>query len=252
MRFEPRNLSLSSGSSSSLPSSSRSLKAMVSRRSLIGAGESFRKASNRAINVGLQIEKLEILLCETSKEFCESDTRVQQICTHFSGLAARKHFSNKELSRVELGEIVDMLKEILNTSPRLPAQLVAYIHSTIGLIRQLRGENECAIHSFMKALWIATATHDPNAEEIGLTVHRLGIVHGRNRDYNEAATLLEKALAIYRCGGMTENHPYLASATRELEELRPKLDRGLLKALSTPGFATVREELETIDRRLSS
>jgi hypothetical protein len=250
MRFQTLNSSLTSTSSSSLslslPSSSRSLKAMVSRRSLIGAGETFRKASYRDVSVGLQIEKLEILLCETSIEYCENDTLVQQIRVHFSGLAARKHFSNKELSREELGEIVDTLKEILNTSPRLPAQLVAYIHSTIGLVRQLRGDNKCAIHAFMKALWIATSTHhDPNAEEIGLTVHRLGIAHGRNCDYNEAAILLEKALAIYRCGGMTENHPYLASATRELEELRPKLEHDLRRAVSTSGVITVHEESST-------
>lgn len=218
---------------------------MVSRRSLIGAGESFRKASYRDVSVGLQIEKLEILLCETSIEYCENDTLVQQIRVHFSGLAARQ-FSNKELSREELGEIVDTLKEILNPPPRLPAQLVAYIRSTIGLVRQLRGDNKCAIHAFMKALWIATSTHhDPNAEEIGLTVHRLGIVHGRNCDYNEAAILLEKALAIYRCGGMTENHPYLASATNELEELRPKLEHNLRRAVSTSGVITVYEESST-------
>jgi tetratricopeptide (TPR) repeat protein len=173
----------------------------------------------------------------------------------FSGLATR-NASNKDLSRGELGDIVDTLKEILNTSPLLGPKLVAYIHSTIGLVRQLRGESEAAIHAFMKALWIATATHDPDTIEIGLTVHRLGIVHGRTGNLNEAVTMLEKALALYRSADLSESHPYFVSATNEIEVVRPKLMKDLWRAGSTPSFRTVNKEIESlqraVDRRLSS
>eukprot|EP00545_Synedropsis_sp_CCMP1620_P003182 CAMPEP_0119006698 /NCGR_PEP_ID=MMETSP1176-20130426/2472_1 /TAXON_ID=265551 /ORGANISM="Synedropsis recta cf, Strain CCMP1620" /LENGTH=266 /DNA_ID=CAMNT_0006958661 /DNA_START=95 /DNA_END=895 /DNA_ORIENTATION=- len=247
--------STSSSFRSSASSSSKSLRAMVSGRSLIAAGDSFRKTSYRTISVGLQFEKLETLLCEISQDYCECDVLVRHIRAQFSGLAAR-NTSNKDLSRQELGEIVDALQEIVNTSPRLSPKVVAYIHSTIGLVRQLRGENDAAIHAFMKALWIATATHEPNAVEIGLTVHRLGIVHGQNGNLNQAATMLEKALAIYQSAELTEAHPYVISVTTEIEVVRPKLLKELWRAGSTPAFHTVNEELDHLkharDRRLSS
>lgn len=224
---------------------------MVSRRSLISAGDSFRKASNRAISVGLQLEKLEALLCETSLDYCENDDLVQHIRARFLGLAAR-NTSNSDLSRQELGEIVDSLKEILNTSPRLSPKLVAYIHSTIGLVRQLRGEHDASVHSLMKALWVATATHDPNAVDIGLTVHRLGIVHGRSGNLNVAATMLEKARAIYRSAGLTDTHPYIVSVANEMDVLRPRLVQEMWRAGSTPAFRTVNEEMGRFGRRLSS
>lgn len=196
---------------------------MLSRKSLISAGVSFRKASNRNVSVGLQLDQLERLLCETSRDYCESSTLITQIRQKFRGLAVRNHFSNAELSREELSEIADVLTEILNDSPHLSRLLVASVHSTIGLVRLLLGELDFAINSFMKALWIMTATKEVSIEAVGLTLHRLGIAHGRSGNFNEAASLLEKALAIYRRGGMIETHPYMLSALNELDEIRPKL-----------------------------
>ncbi|KAI2490910.1 hypothetical protein MHU86_23675 [Fragilaria crotonensis] len=141
----------------------------------------------------------------------------------FRGLAARKHFSNSELSREELFEIADVLTEILNDAPHLSTRLVAYINSTIGLVRLLLGEHDSAINSFVKALWIMAVTKAECTEEIGLTVQRLGIAHGRIGYFNEAVSLLEKSIAIYRSGGMQESHPCMLSALNELEVIRPKL-----------------------------
>ena len=148
---------------------------------------------------------------------------MRQLRKKFRGLSARKHFSNAELSREELFEIADVLTEILNDAPQLSTRLVAYINSTIGLVRLLLGEHDSAINSFVKALWIMTVTKEECTEDIGLTVQRLGIAHGRLGNVNEAVSLLEKSLAIYRSGGMQESHPCILSALDELEVIRPKL-----------------------------
>lgn len=223
---------------------------MVSRRGLTNSGDtsSYRKGSNRALSVGLQLEKLEQLLCETSRSYCENNVLVQQIRHQFIGLADRKRQSSKELSHNELGDIIDTLKEILNSSPSLPPSLVFHFHSTIGLLRQKRGETDTAAHSFMKALWIATSTHEPQYEEIGLTIYRLGVVRGRTANYSEAVTLLEKGLAIYDSGGLPDNHPYVVSASNELEMLRPKYEKEIWRRETSSGFATDQQKREAISQ----
>ena len=196
---------------------------MVSKKSLINTGESFRRAPNRNVCIGLQLDKVEKLLCETSQEFCESSSFVIEIRQRFQGLAARKHFSNKELSHEELLEIGDTLIDIINDAPKLCPPLVANIHSTIGLVRLLLDEHESAIQSFVKALWIESTLPKPNFAEIGLTNHRIGIAQGRLGDFKQAASMLEKALSVYRSAGMNENHPLMVSALNELEGIHHKL-----------------------------
>ena len=197
------------------------LPSSFSRRSLISARvESFHRRAHRLLSVGLQIEKLETLLTRIAPEFCEDRELMDSIQQQFRGLAARKHFRNRELTRDEMNDIVDILNLILNTSPQLPPKLVAYVHSTIGLVRQLVGENDSAIISLTKALWLETATQNPDTCEIGLTVHRLGISHGRNRNYPEALVMLKKALLIYKVAGLEPNHTYVTNANDEFTHVQ--------------------------------
>ena len=202
-------------------SNASSIPASNSRRSLISAHvESFRHRAHRLLSVGLQIEKLETLLTRIAPEFCEDRLLMESIQQQFKGLAARKHFRNRELTRDEMNDIADILNLILNTSPQLPPKLVAYVHSTIGLVRQLIGENDSAIISLTKALWLETATQNPDTCEIGLTVHRLGISHGRNRNYPEALVMLKKALLIYKVAGLETNHTYVTNANEEFAHVQ--------------------------------
>jgi tetratricopeptide (TPR) repeat protein len=214
------------------------------------------------VSVGLQLEKLEELLCETTQDYCDDSALVSEIRSKYEGLLSRTHHSDQHvgLTLEELGEIIDTLKDVLNSSPRLPPPQVACVHSTIGLVRQLRGEKQSAINSFMKALWIATATHNPDAEEIGLIVHRIGIAHSRNGNYNESTTMLEKALAIYRSRNLGDNHPYVVSASQELAVVSLKLEQDLWQSVSDDEFFALKDtEAAGVDhehydsrRRLSS
>jgi len=219
---------------------------VMSRRSLIQQNrDSFRKNSYRAVSVGLQLQKLESLLCDVAQQYCEDQDFIRYIENQFRGLAARKG----KLGRGELVEIIDTLKAILNLSPSLPPRLVAYIHSTIGLVRQLQGENERAIGSLMKALWLETASYEPDAELVGLAVHRLGIIYGRNGNYEEARVMLEKAGMIYKSAGLRDDHPFMTNVIEELEALALKHERALSQSESLRGIRTPHSM--SISRRIS-
>lgn len=237
-----------------MKSTSRSsLFSSLSRRSLIYArGESFSQRSHRLLSVGLQIEKLEALLTQTASEFCEDKVFREMIQHQFVGLAARKHFRNDELTRPEMIEIVDILNLILASSPQLRPKLVAYVHSTIGLVRQLIGENDSAIVSLTKALWIETSIKKPDAAEIGLTVHRLGISHERNRNYSEALVTLKKSLVIYQLAGLDPGHPYVTNVIGEIA-LVQKSQNKMMDAPSANSKSRSVEigEISTLQRKVS-
>lgn len=125
-----------------------------------------------------------------------------------------------------------------------PASLIAQIHTNIGLL-QARQENfQSAIDHLVKALWmlrttttttttIRTSSQQQNKTSsssysdhmmIGLTSHRLAIMYGLSLQYNQAASLLERAIQHYN-GTPTmisskEDHPLIISAKQSLETYR--------------------------------
>jgi len=224
-----------------------------SRRSLKNsAGESFNKRNQRQLSVDLQLTKLEALLTQTAPDFCQDRELADTIRHQFHGLAAQKHFSNCELTRDEINELVDILNLVLQFSPELPPMLVAYVHSTIGLARQLIGDNDGAIGSFTKALWIETSTKNHEAIEIGLTVHRLAICHGRKMNYPEALVMLNKALMIYEVAGLDQSHPYVSNAREEARNLRMQIERRSQKTASSKSSRNIKIKGERTKAQSSS
>jgi tetratricopeptide (TPR) repeat protein len=176
-------------------------------------------------SVGLQIEKLEALLIQTAPDFCEDKLLIKTIKDQFVGLSARKHFRNDELTRQEMSEIVDILNSIIASSPLLRPKLVAHVHSMIGLLQQLIGENDSAIASLTKALWIETSIKCTDDAEIGLTLHRLGNSHARNGNYSKAIVMLKKSLVIYQLAGLDRVHPYVTTVIGEIDLVQKKSQR---------------------------
>jgi hypothetical protein len=170
--------------------------------------------------LGLNLQKLETLLCETSSIYCTNKHLVDSLHCSYNGIAAKKNHSPDAFERQELQEIADALKDILNDAPRMPIGLVANTHSKIGLIRQHLREYESSIDAFTKSLWLLSSMSYPNWLDVGVLLHRIGIVRSQMGCKYEANKLFEKALSAYRYEGLNENHSYVISAKLELQDIR--------------------------------
>jgi tetratricopeptide (TPR) repeat protein len=212
---------LSAWSKSSLMTSSFSQASSLrvsDDRAVLSSGDNIFKSHGRVYSVGLSLQKLEILLCETSSIYCTNKFLVDSLHFSYSGIASQKNHSPEALERRELQELADALKDILNDALRMPTALVAHIHSNIGLLRQHLREYEASIEAFTKALWLIASMSFPNKLEVGILMHRIGIVRSQMGNKFEAIRLLEKALSVYRCEGLHENHAYIMTAKHDIQE----------------------------------
>jgi len=200
------------------------------RRRVRAAASPESKTSLESSGVGLQLDKLEELLCETILPYCHNSETRRHYRHQFQGLA-----DQNSLSRAMIHDIIIVLLEVLN-SPTMPCTLVAYIHSTIGLLYISQGETRLAIHSLTKALWIETSLLSANRANLGLTLHRLAVCRARLGDHHEAQTLLTKVLKLYKScslkndmqvGHAQEELDRLEAATVQQRNVRRKSNEGL-------------------------
>jgi tetratricopeptide (TPR) repeat protein len=122
-------------------------------------------------SVGLNVERLEKLLCESIPAHLENATERKSLVARFKGLASRcrrRQPSSSSRVEVELDEAAAYMSAFLNGSISnsqetasssscilLPATLLVDLHSSIGLIREeIHGNTKAAIGSYVKALWI--------------------------------------------------------------------------------------------------
>jgi len=134
------------------------------------------------------------------------------------------------------------------SSQQVPNNLVADIHSCIGLIQDHMGHPQQAIRSLMNALWIqqkmmttlTTASlslsqvqqpvvikkkidYDEVVVSIALTEHRLGVLYGQVGDYENAVSLLQKAFNAYGQSKMKSDHTVYLQAEESLTTFRTKV-----------------------------
>ena len=211
-----------------------------------GTSDSFRRKI--VMSVDLDVEALERLVCIELDAFCDEHPDIQeQIDQVGHGLADRCNYNAEEMSSTDSSNIIMMLRSMLEIqSVEVPRSMIAKIHSNIALLRQQRKEYDLAVSSLMKALWMETSQSPPDAERIGITMHRLGILHGKRRNKVEAMALLHKARMIYTSVGFRDEHPYQTSAKDALAGLERK-DRRKSGIREIP----LTRQLIQLDRRLS-
>lgn len=171
--------------------------------------------------IGLQLDKLEELLCSTIQPYCR-ENEGRHCRRQFGGISEQE-----SLSRCDIQEIVSILREVLD-APSMPSSLVAKIHSTIGVLHLSEGETQLAIRSFTKALWIQTSLQSPvnRARNVGITLHRLAICRAQLGDADEAQSLLNKVLALYKASSKKKD--------LQMEHAQEELDRLQLEKSNKP------------------
>eukprot|EP00521_Asterionellopsis_glacialis_P012429 CAMPEP_0195292948 /NCGR_PEP_ID=MMETSP0707-20130614/11288_1 /TAXON_ID=33640 /ORGANISM="Asterionellopsis glacialis, Strain CCMP134" /LENGTH=227 /DNA_ID=CAMNT_0040353545 /DNA_START=104 /DNA_END=787 /DNA_ORIENTATION=- len=176
-----------------------------------------RRKSPHCESIELNYEKLEKLLIDTIP-YHLTDWNDSE----FVGLAASRQ-ENDSLAPEATDVVLNALAGAVQ-HPGLPVQVVASVHTYIGLLRQSQGEYLCAIDSLMKALWLETSSFDPeDGIQVGLTLHRLAIAYRKNGNPKQAITLLDKAMLIYTGCGCGNDHQFVCHALEEKEFAREHL-----------------------------
>ena len=139
-----------------------------------------------------------------------------------------------------LAEIEHYLATILESSPSIPAPVVADLHTYRGLIHLLRGDQHmAAIEAFTRALWLQThlmrMASDEQKElvrlfDMALTEHRLGVAYGRNKQYVEAIDQMNYAIKNYERSQVGISEGCYVSAKEDLHEFTEARQLNLLRS----------------------
>ena len=139
-----------------------------------------------------------------------------------------------------LAEIEHYLTTILESTPSLPAPVVADLHSYRGLVNLKQGDhNVAAVESFTRALWLQShlmrLASDEQEElerllDMALTEHRLGVAYGRNKQYLEAIDQMKYAIQSYERAQVGISESCYVSAKEDLHEFTEARQLSLLKS----------------------
>lgn len=173
----------------------------------------WRKTENSGLVVGLALGQLGCFLRQTLPRFSSDRDLETSAWTEYNTITARiKQEVRLESCRDELINCMTVLSSFLVSASELPGTVVFEAHSLIGCIQETLQHHKLASQSFLKALWIASATDEVPSELLALALHRLGRAYGSMGVYNEAKNLIEKALLKYDTANVHRDHVVVVEA----------------------------------------
>jgi len=200
--------------------------------------------------VELNLKELEEFMVVTIPQYCSRNQTLLSVRSKMygKGLAEKYISQNFKEDEYELEEIMLILTIFLDKSPRsLSLDIVKQVHTFIGHIKGLQQSYDEAIQSFLKVLWIETSKLSKSSSSsssskkrgvfkissslssrmqpedninTSLTTHRLAIMYGRNGNYLEATSLLEKVLKNYKNLNVKEHHNIYMNANKALSSFQ--------------------------------
>ena len=176
---------------------------------------------------GLDIEHVVLVLAEAIPQFCPDHDLVQMARYKAQHLALKyggphgKQGGGPSLSDDDLEDVAMILEDFLGSTNELPPNVVAYVHTYIGLVRQYQERYASAIVSLLKALWILKSSRGA-PDRLAVSCYRLGLVYGLAGDFNEATTLLKRAIDYYDEASVAKDHHFVVVAKKALEIFEQK------------------------------
>jgi tetratricopeptide (TPR) repeat protein len=183
---------------------------------------SIRRQALSSLSIGLALDRLGKLLCQTLRQHSnDNDLRMMAVSSHQSLLHRTNEVESCRLEccRDELSQIDDVLDAFITSTANLPATVVFEVHSLRGLVQETLCRHKLASQSYLKALWIASATAQIPKEQLAITMHRLGKSYGANGDYKEATALLQRSLSEYEQSNIPKRHVCVADAESSIRRL---------------------------------
>jgi tetratricopeptide (TPR) repeat protein len=186
------------------------------------------------LNIELELDQVEVIIRDVIPTYSK-DKELVEMASQFCRSKNRSKWSGDDFD-----EIVSMMNSFFDCAPSLPPSLVAFVHTSIGLIRHKQHEYTCAIESFLKALWLMSAAQEPS-EQIGVALHRLSMAYGRIGENRQAQKLLEQALINYDRASLSKSHASVIAASERLQRYAPQ---NMSQAAARPRLSLTLSSLE--------
>ncbi len=167
----------------------------------------------------LDIEHIVVVLAEAIPEFCKDNDLVQMAMMKARYLALKyrdQHDKRLVIAEEDLEDVAMILEDFLGSTESIPPSLVAYVHTYIGLLRQYEERYSSAIVSLLKALWIRKSSHE-EADRLAVSCHRLGLVYGLDKNFEQATKLLKRAIEYYHEANIADDHQFVMGAKSSIE-----------------------------------
>ncbi|CAB9529190.1 expressed unknown protein [Seminavis robusta] len=206
-----------------------------------GSGSSrFRTSSVRAAEIC--VEELDIFVSKVLPEFVQEKGLVTLL-----DYAVKDYSDATDSHHAALQELALGLTSILESTPSLPASVVAELHSYRGLVH-LEQENAyaSAIECFTRALWIQShmsksssssapgttmiASNASHLWDVAMTEHRLGVAYGRSGKYLKAIDQMEHAIKSYDKAGVGISESCYVEAKEDLHEFQEAHQISLIRS----------------------
>lgn len=141
----------------------------------------------KGISTELCMSDFKAFLCHTlAKEVVNSD--------HLDPLYALLDVSS--LVQEDYQEMELALLTVLKSNPTLPSKVVGQVHTFLGMVYLELDNNTKAVEAFLRAIWFISRNPEDETA-IAQANHRLGLAYGRNKEYQQAINLLDRAIAGY-------------------------------------------------------
>lgn len=190
------------------------------------------------LSVNLNLGHLGRFLRQTIGTFSVDADLTRTASVHCEALMERLTREDERIDacHAEIENCVSILSAFLDSSgemqPQLPSTVVYEAHSLIGCMQEILQQHKLASLSFLKALWVASATPEVSTGMLAITLHRLGRAHAAMRMYAEAQKILQKSVAEYAAANVHRNHAVAVDAGELLSWVEKKLEREEQKLLS--------------------
>jgi tetratricopeptide (TPR) repeat protein len=116
--------------------------------------------------------------------------------------------------RQELINCATVISTFITSVKRLPGRTIFEAHLLAGWIQETVLQIKLANQSYLKALWIASATDAVSVDLLAVTLHCLGRTYGALGQHNEAINLLRNAEKQYVALNLHKDHPVLVEARK--------------------------------------
>lgn len=116
--------------------------------------------------------------------------------------------------REELMNCATVISTFISSAKRLPTRTIFEAHLLAGWIQESVLQIKLANQSFLKALWIASATDAIPTDMLAVTLQCLGRTYGALGQHNEATNLLRNAEKQYIALNVHKDHFVLVEARK--------------------------------------
>lgn len=201
--------------------------------------------SNR-LCVSLDVMLLQSFLLETIPKYTSDDDLIHTSYAKYHCLISKlnqnatftnpncNHKNRYNSCRDELYNCGTVISTFLSTAKHLSSIIIFEAHFLLGCIFEMVLQNKLANQSYVKALWIASATtHDIPLESLAVTLHCLGRTYGTLGQYTDAIHLLQNAEKQYMTLNVNKDRTVMVEVRKLITEYQQRTFQIALSKIST-------------------